>query len=122
MPTPTTENCRTSSWSRGCDEPGGQQRTRTRRDAPQATSNVNGKVGTDKSGDGQGIVTRKAVNGREVRVKVRLLPETRLLVALANEEVEARRKAGQSEAKIWKDCQRAPLSFVKRGFKRLLNT
>ena len=60
-------------------------------------------------------------NGRGVRVNVQLLPETRLLLALANEEVEARRKAGQSEAKIWRDCQRAPLTFVKAGFKRLLS-
>ena len=60
-------------------------------------------------------------NNRGVKMSVRLLPETRLLVALANEEVEARRKAGQSEAKIWRDCQRAPLTFVKAGFKRLLS-
>ena len=60
-------------------------------------------------------------NSRSVKMRVRLLPETRLLVALANEEVEARRKAGQSEAKIWRDCQKAPLTFVKRGFKRLLS-
>ena len=56
-----------------------------------------------------------------VKVNVQLLPETRLLLALANEEVEARRKAGQSEAKIWRDCQKAPLTFVKAGFKRLLS-
>jgi hypothetical protein len=60
-------------------------------------------------------------NGRCVKVYVRLLPQTRLLVTLANEEVEARRKAGHSEAKIWRDCQKAPLTFVKRGFKRLLS-
>ncbi len=60
-------------------------------------------------------------NSRSVKMSVRLLPETRLLVALANDEVEARRKAGQSEAKIWRDCQKAPLTFVKRGFKRLLS-
>jgi len=60
-------------------------------------------------------------NGRGVKVNVQLLPETRLLLALANEEVEARRKAGQSEAKIWRDCQKAPLTFVKAGFKRLLS-
>lgn len=60
-------------------------------------------------------------NKRGVKMNVRLLPETRLLVALASEEVEARRKAGQSEAKIWRDCQRAPLTFVKAGFKRLLS-
>lgn len=58
---------------------------------------------------------------RGVKVNVQLLPETRLLLALANEEVEARRKAGQSEAKIWRDCQKAPLTFVKAGFKRLLS-
>jgi hypothetical protein len=58
---------------------------------------------------------------RVVTVNVQLLPETRLLLALANEEVEARRKAGQSEARIWKDCQKAPLAFVRRGFKRLLS-
>ena len=46
-----------------------------------------------------------AANGgrRGVKVTVQLLPETRLLLASANEEVEARRKAGQSEAKIWRD-------------------
>lgn len=60
-------------------------------------------------------------NSHSVKVKVQLLPETRLLLALANEEVEARRKAGQSEAKIWRDCQKAPLMFVKAGFKRLLS-
>jgi hypothetical protein len=60
-------------------------------------------------------------NSRGVKMSVRLLPETRLLVALASEEVEARRKAGQSEAKIWRDCQKAPLTFVKRGFKRLFS-
>jgi hypothetical protein len=60
-------------------------------------------------------------NRRGVKVNVQLLPETRLLLALANEEVEARRKAGQSEAKIWRDCQKAPLTFVKAGFKRLLS-
>jgi hypothetical protein len=60
-------------------------------------------------------------NSRGVKMNIRLLPETRLLVALASEEVEARRKAGQSEAKIWRDCQKAPLTFVKRGFKRLLS-
>jgi hypothetical protein len=34
-------------------------------------------------------------NSRGLKMSVRLLPETRLLVALASEEVEARRKAGQ---------------------------
>jgi hypothetical protein len=96
-------------------------RIRTGRDAPQARRKVNGKAGKNTSGDGQRIVTKKGVNGREVKVNVRLLPETRLLVALANEEIEARRKAGQTDKKIWRDCQRAPLVFVKRGFKRLLS-
>jgi hypothetical protein len=58
---------------------------------------------------------------RGVKITIQPLPETRLLLALAKEEIEARRKAGQSEAKIWRDCQKAPLTFVKRGFKRLLS-
>jgi hypothetical protein len=45
-------------------------------------------------------------NRRGVNIKVQLLPKTRLLLALANEEVEARRKAGQSEAKIWRATAR----------------
>ncbi len=78
-----------------------------------------------KTASGSRNVNRNRVshngNRRGVKVNVQLLPETRLLLALANEEVEARRKAGQPEAKIWRDCQKAPLTFVKAGFKRLLS-
>ena len=60
-------------------------------------------------------------NGGGVKVKVQLFPETRLLLALANEEVGARRRDGQSEEEIWRDCRKAPRTFVKAGFKRLLS-
>jgi hypothetical protein len=36
---------------------------------------------------------------------------------------EKNRKAKDDpEAKIWRDCQKAPLTFVKAGFKRLLSS
>jgi hypothetical protein len=91
------------------------------KDAAQAQSKVNSKPTRAISGIGHRKDVQKGTNSPEVKVNVRLLPETRLLVALANEEIEARRQAGQTDDKIWKDCQRAPLAFVKRGFKRLLN-
>ena len=96
-----------------------KEKNRKAKDDAEVEAKVNYKLIKMTSGnrDGPG----RNGNSRGVKMNVRLLPETRLLVALASEEVEARRKAGQSEAKIWRDCQKAPLTFVKRGFKRLLS-
>lgn len=96
-----------------------KEKNRKAKDDAEVEAKVNYKLIKMTSGnrDGPG----RNGNSRGVKMNVRLLPETRLLVALASEEVEARRKAGQSEAKIWRDCKKAPLTFVKRGFKRLLS-
>jgi hypothetical protein len=94
---------------------------RKSKDVRKAQAKVDCELIRAASRNGHRSGPSKNGTGRDVKVSVRLLPETRLLVALANEEVMARRKAGQTEAKIWKDCQRAPLNFVKRGFKRLLS-
>jgi hypothetical protein len=100
-----------------------KEKNRKAKDDPEAEVKIDYELikmtSAKRNGNRNGL--NKNGNGRGVRMSVRLLPETRLLVALANEEVEARRKAGQSEAKIWRDCQKAPLTFVKRGFKRLLS-
>ena len=100
-----------------------KEKNRKAKDDPEADAGINYKLIKMASGSRNGNYNRQGTDGnrRNVTMSVRLLPETRLLVALANEEVEARRKAGQSEAKIWRDCQKAPLTFVKRGFKRLLS-
>lgn len=94
-----------------------EKNRKTRDDTDEPRTNY--KLIKMTSGNRDGL--SKNGSSRSVKMSVRLLPETRLLVALANEEVEARRKAGQSEAQIWRDCQKAPLIFVKRGFKRLLS-
>jgi hypothetical protein len=98
-----------------------KEKTRKAKDDPEGDARINYKLMKMTSGSRKGHGNEQGSSGRGVKMSVRLLPETRLLVALANEEVEARRKAGQSEAKIWRDCQKAPLVFVKRGFKRLLS-
>ena len=104
-----------------------KEKTRKAKDDLETDPKINFKLikMTSGSRNGNSNGNRNGVspngNGRGVKVNVQLLPETRLLLALANEEVEARRKAGQSEAKIWRDCQKAPLTFVKAGFKRLLS-
>ena len=96
-----------------------KEKNRKAKDDAEVEAKVNYKLIKMTSGNRDGLGRNR--NSRGVKMNVRLLPETRLLVALASEEVEARRKAGQSEAKIWRDCQKAPLTFVKRGFKRLLS-
>ena len=96
-----------------------KEKNRKAKDDHEADPRVDFKLIKMTSGSRNGVSPNG--NGRGVKVNVQLLPETRLLLALANEEVEARRKAGQSEAKIWRDCQKAPLTFVKAGFKRLLS-
>jgi len=96
-----------------------KEKNRKAKDDAEVEAKVNYKLIKMTSENRDGL--SRNGNGRGVKMKVRLLPETKLLVALASEEVEARRKAGQSEAKIWRDCQKAPLTFVKRGFKRLLS-
>ena len=100
-----------------------KEKDRKATDDPEVDTKINYKLikmtSAKRNGNRNGLNSNG--NGRGVKMSVRLLQETRLLVALANEEVEARRKAGQSEAKIWRDCQKAPLTFVKRGFKRLLS-
>ena len=96
-----------------------KEKSRKAKHDAEVESRVNYKLIKMTSGNRDGL--GRNGNSRGVKMNVRLLPETRLLVALASEEVEARRKAGQSEAKIWRDCQKAPLTFVKRGFKRLLS-
>ncbi len=100
-----------------------KEKPRKAKNAPEPQSKIDLKLINMTSGSRNGKRNGLSSNGngRGIKMSVRLLPETRLLVALANEEVEARRKAGQSEAKIWRDCQKAPLTFVKRGFKRLLS-
>lgn len=100
-----------------------KEKSRKAKDAPETDPRIDFKLIKMASGsqNGHSNGVGNNGNGRGVKVNVQLLPETRLLLALANEEVEARRKAGQSEAKIWRDCQKAPLTFVKRGFKRLLS-
>ncbi len=100
-----------------------KKKTINAKDDPEADTGINFKLIKMNSGNRIGSRNGHGDNGnvRRVKVSVQLMPETRLLLALANEEVEARRKAGQSEAKIWRDCQKAPLTFVKRGFKRLLS-
>ena len=100
-----------------------KEKSRKAKDDAEVEATINYKLIKMTSGNRNGNrdgMSRNA-NSRGVKMNVRLLPETRLLVALASEEVEARRKAGQSEAKIWRDCEKAPLTFVKRGFKRLLS-
>jgi len=98
-----------------------KEKNRKTKNEPAADPRIDFKLIKMQSGSRNGNRSRLAnAKRRVVTVSVQLLPETRLLLALANEEVEARRKAGQSEAKIWRDCQKAPLAFVKRGFKRLL--
>jgi hypothetical protein len=99
--------------------PSRKEKNRKAKDDAQVEARINYKLikMTSRNRDG---LSRNG-NSRGVKMNVRLLPETRLLVALASEEVAARRKAGQSEAKIWRDCQKAPLTFVKAGFKRLLS-
>ena len=98
-------------------------KNRKRKDDLEADPGIDFKLIKMPSGSRTGNRNGLSPNGnrRGVKVNVQLLPETRLLLALANEEVEARRKAGQSEAKIWRDCQKSPLTFVKAGFKRLLS-
>jgi hypothetical protein len=100
-----------------------KEKNREAKDDLETDPKINFKLIKMTSGSRNGNRNGVSPNGnaRGVKVNVQLLPETRLLLALANEEVEARRKAGQSEAKIWRDCQKAPLTFVKAGFKRLLS-
>ena len=99
-----------------------KEKNRKPKDNLEADPKIDFKLIKMTSGSRNGNRNGFTPNGnRGVKVNVQLLPETRLLLALANEEVEARRKAGQSEAKIWRDCQKAPLTFVKAGFKRLLS-
>lgn len=100
-----------------------KRKTRNAKEDSEAEPRINYKLirMTSASRDGNRNGLQGNGDDRRVKMNVQLLPETRLLLALANEEVEARRKAGHSEAQIWRDCQKAPLTFVKRGFKRLLS-
>jgi hypothetical protein len=71
-----------------------KRKTRKPKNGRRVEARINRKFSKMMSANPSCDKLRRSDNNHLVKVGVRLLPETRLLLALANEEIEARRRDG----------------------------